>query len=76
MGTLKGFDQLMNLVLDDVRELTRGIYFPNLPTPTIPILKAHLGNAGFPASVSIVVETPAERDAFEAALRKSGAAES
>jgi len=42
----------------------------------VPILKAHLGNAGFPASVSIVVETPAERDAFEAALRKSGAAES
>jgi small nuclear ribonucleoprotein (snRNP)-like protein len=25
IGTLKGFDQLMNLVLDDVRELTRGI---------------------------------------------------
>lgn len=24
IGTLKGFDQLMNLVLDDVRELTRG----------------------------------------------------
>jgi len=23
IGTLKGFDQLMNLVLDDVRELTR-----------------------------------------------------
>ena len=42
----------------------------------VPILKIHLGNAAFPASVSIVVETPEERDAFEAALRRSGAAES
>ncbi len=42
----------------------------------VPILKSHLGNAAFPASVSIVVETPEERDAFEAALRRSGAAES
>ena len=24
VGTLKGYDQLMNLVLDDVREFTRG----------------------------------------------------
>ena len=24
VGTLKGYDQLMNLVLDDVRELLRG----------------------------------------------------
>ena len=42
----------------------------------VPILRAHLGNATFPANVSIVVETAADRDAFEAALRKSGAAES
>lgn len=42
----------------------------------VPILRAHLGNAAFPANVSIVVETATERDAFEAALRKSGAAES
>src|SRR6266699_526124 len=42
----------------------------------VPILKTHLGTAAFPASVSIVVETPEERDAFEAALRRSGAAES
>ena len=42
----------------------------------VPILKTHLGNAAFPASVSIVVETPEERDAFEAVLRRSGAAES
>src|SRR5256885_210267 len=42
----------------------------------VPILKTHLGSAVFPASVSIVVETPEERDAFEAALRRSGAAES
>ena len=42
----------------------------------VPILKSHLGNAAFPASVSIVVETSEEREAFEAALRRSGAAES
>src|SRR5213596_3030019 len=42
----------------------------------VPILKSHLGSAAFPASVSIVVETSEERDAFEAALRRSGAAES
>jgi len=42
----------------------------------VPILKTHLGTAAFPASVSIVVETPEDRDAFEAALRRSGAAES
>jgi len=42
----------------------------------VPILKTHLGNAAFPASVSIVVETAEERDAFEAVLRRSGAAES
>jgi small nuclear ribonucleoprotein (snRNP)-like protein len=32
IGTLKGFDQLMNLVLDDVRELTRGIYISQPPS--------------------------------------------
>src|SRR5204862_2574920 len=42
----------------------------------VPILRSHLGNAAFPATVSIVVETPEEREAFEAALRRSGAAES
>ena len=42
----------------------------------VPILRVHVGNAAFPATVSIVVETAADRDAFEAALRKSGAAES
>jgi len=42
----------------------------------VPILKNHLGNAPFPATVSIVVETPEERDTFEAALRRTGAAES
>jgi len=42
----------------------------------VPILKTQLANAAFPASVSIVVETAEDRDAFEAALRKSGAAES
>lgn len=32
-GTLKGFDQLMNLVLDDVREATRGISIVCLRMP-------------------------------------------
>jgi len=33
-GTLKGYDQLMNLVLDDVKEITRGmtIHHPNDPS--------------------------------------------
>ena len=29
-GTLKGFDQLMNLVLDDVKEAMRGMYLASL----------------------------------------------
>lgn len=32
MGTLKGYDQLMNLVLDNVKEITRG---RSLGYPTI-----------------------------------------
>jgi hypothetical protein len=28
VGTLKGFDQLMNLVLDEVVESLRGMFFP------------------------------------------------
>ncbi|HEX4574046.1 MAG TPA: macro domain-containing protein [Gemmatimonadales bacterium] len=42
----------------------------------VQVLKAHLGSATFPANVSFVVETPAEREAFEAALRRGAAAES
>ncbi|PYO77297.1 MAG: hypothetical protein DMD67_06810 [Gemmatimonadetes bacterium] len=38
----------------------------------VPILEAHLGSAAFPASVSIVVETTADRDTFEAVLRRRG----
>ena len=42
VGTLKGYDQLMNLVLDDVKESMRGmpflffsvIYFLFLPPPS------------------------------------------
>jgi len=30
VGTLKGFDQLMNLVMDVVKETMRGIVFPHL----------------------------------------------
>jgi len=35
------------------------------------VLHAHLGNATFPADVSFVVETPGEREVFEAALRRT-----
>ncbi len=31
VGTLKGYDALMNLVLDDVEEMTRGLFFCFLP---------------------------------------------
>lgn len=30
-GTLKGYDALMNLVLDDVQEVMRGELIPRLP---------------------------------------------
>lgn len=37
MGTLKGYDQLLNLVLDDVDETLRGMFpFPPFPPSTIP----------------------------------------
>ena len=42
----------------------------------VPILKVHLGSAAFPSEVSFVVETAAERDAFEAVLRRSEAGQS
>jgi O-acetyl-ADP-ribose deacetylase (regulator of RNase III) len=37
------------------------------------VLHAHLGNARFPADVSFVVETPEEREVFEAVLRRNAA---
>jgi O-acetyl-ADP-ribose deacetylase (regulator of RNase III) len=37
-------------------------------------LRAHLGSAAFPVDVCFVVETPEHREAFEAALRRGGAA--
>ena len=40
------------------------------------VLKSHIGLAPFPTDVYIVVETPEDREAFEAALRIVGAAES
>ena len=40
------------------------------------VLKSHVGLAPFPTDVCIVVETPEDREAFEAALRIVGAAES
>src|SRR2546423_1174137 len=53
-----------NLTVEDAAEIM------------VPILKAHLGGAVFPAEVCFVVEMPAERDAFEAVLRRSEAAQS
>jgi O-acetyl-ADP-ribose deacetylase (regulator of RNase III) len=40
------------------------------------VLKAHIGAAPYPSDVRIVVETPEDREAFEAALRIAGAAQS
>jgi hypothetical protein len=40
------------------------------------VLKSHVARAPFPSDVRIVVETPDDREAFEAALRMVGAAES
>jgi len=40
------------------------------------VLKSHVGRAPFPSDICIVVETPDDRAAFEAALRMAGAAES
>ena len=53
-----------NLTVEDAAEIM------------VTILKVHLGGAAFPADVSFVVETPAERDAFEAVLHRSGADQS
>ena len=38
VGTLKGYDQLMNLVLDDAQELLRGLSFLHPTTDFEPIL--------------------------------------
>ena len=53
-----------NLTVEDAAEIM------------VPILKVHLGSAAFPSDVSFVVETTADRDAFETVVRRSGAAES
>ena len=37
-GTLKGHDQLMNLVLDDVQEMLRGMSVPASTFPSFAIL--------------------------------------
>ncbi|HYT05158.1 MAG TPA: macro domain-containing protein [Gemmatimonadales bacterium] len=43
-------------------------------TIMVRVLRAHLGDAAFPTDVSFVVETPADREAFDAALRRGGGA--
>ena len=52
-----------NLTVEDAAEIM------------VPILQIHLGGAAFPSDVSFVVETAADRDAFETVLRRSGASE-
>ncbi|HEV8266503.1 MAG TPA: macro domain-containing protein [Gemmatimonadales bacterium] len=47
-----------NLTIEDAAEVM------------VTVLHAHLGNAAFPTDVSFVVETPADREVFEAALRR------
>src|SRR5438309_292980 len=42
----------------------------------VTVLKVHAENAAYPSSVSIVVESPEDREAFEGALRRAGSAES
>ena len=37
-GTLKGHDQLMNLVLDDVQEMLRGMFVPAATSPSFSTL--------------------------------------
>jgi small nuclear ribonucleoprotein (snRNP)-like protein len=38
IGTLKGYDQLMNLVLDEVKEALTGMLTPQLHTSNLLIL--------------------------------------
>jgi len=47
-----------NLSLEDASEIM------------VTVLKAHGAGAAFPADVTVVVETPLEREVFEAALRR------
>ena len=47
-----------------------------LPEIMVGVLGAHVGSAAYPSAVSIVVERPEDREAFEAALRRHGTAES
>ncbi len=51
-----------NLSVDDAAEIM------------MQVLHTHVGNATFPSDVSIVVETPEDRETFEAVLRRQGAA--
>ena len=49
-----------NLTIEDAAEIM------------VAVLKAHAAGAALPSDVAIVVETPAERDAFEAVLQRQG----
>ena len=42
----------------------------------VTVLKSHIGESPYPSDICIVVETPEDREAFEAALRIAGAAQS
>ena len=45
IGTLKGYDQLMNLVLDDVKELLRGEFYSSRSTVLFGFLQSLQANA-------------------------------
>ncbi len=47
IGTLKGYDQLMNLVLDDVKELMRGMSSP----PSSPFLSSPSTPSSYPPHI-------------------------
>ena len=54
VGTLKGYDQLMNLVLDDVKELLRGKSLRKNPWyPSVPVA-FHILTAGLNACNTLI----------------------
>lgn len=50
VGVLKGFDQLQNLVLDDVREESTGVYMAGLPFPGQLDVRTDLFDVSAPAT--------------------------
>jgi small nuclear ribonucleoprotein (snRNP)-like protein len=57
-GTLKGYDALMNLVLDDGKETVRGQFIRSLENQTYPILSPTNGGSGG----SLVMKEPSRAE--------------